>query len=1056
MPPEPSFPPVPAEPDHPELERAVLERWDGEGTFFELKRKNAGGPTFSFFDGPITANNGMGVHHAWGRALKDLYQRYHAALGEDGRYQNGFDCQGLWVEVEVEKALGLNSKPEIETYGLDRFSRACRDRVAKYAGVITEQTRRLGNWMDWERSYFTMTDPNVSAIWGFLRVCADRDWLYRGHRSNPWCPRCGTSLSQHELIDSYQDVLHPSLYVHFRLLDAPSESLLVWTTTPWTLPANVAAAVHPDAAYVKVENGVGYTYLAESRVESIFGAHAAIVERLTGAELVDRRYHTGFDELAAQEGVEHRVIPWRDVALDEGTGVVHIAPGCGAEDYQLSLEHGLPALTPVDESGAFVDGYGWLHGWHTGEAAERIIWDLGERGWLLREETIQHRYPHCWRCGTELIFRLVDEWFISCDEIRQPMIEAARGVEWTPPQYGKRMEDWLRNMGDWCISRKRYWGLPLPFWFCPDGHMTVISSEEDMRERATTGLDGLQELHRPWIDDVKIACATCGQTAERVPDVGDCWLDAGIVPFSTLGYGNETAVPEGFAKGAGEGLTKADLPSHQDWEHWFPADWVSEMREQIRLWFYSMLFMSVTLVGRSPYRRVLCYEKLNDETGRPMHKSWGNAIWFDDAVEHVGADVMRWMFAAQNPGQNMNFGYGPAREIQRKLLTLWNSYRFLVLYASPEGWRPDPAVLDRGPEPEEQLDRWIVARVQELTAVCRDALDRYWAPDLVRACEAFFDDLSNWYVRRTRPRFWQGDAKAFATLHYALVQTARLVGPVMPFLADELWATLMVAPLGEEAPSSVHLARYPEVDEALLDRELLAAMADARAVVELGHGARDHSRIRLRQPLAAAVVSAADPARLTRLDQLAGEIASELNVKRVDVETDPERLVEREVVPNFRVLGPRLGAAVQAVKKALAEGDHRPDAEGRVAVDGHVLEPGEYELRTRPRPGFEAMDDGLFVVAVDTTLTDDLRLEGIARDLVRHLQNARKEAGLDISDRITLRYQANERARAAIESHGEWIAGEVLAVELEAGPAGDHPFEADGAEATFALARRPS
>ncbi|HJT38553.1 MAG TPA: class I tRNA ligase family protein, partial [Actinomycetota bacterium] len=656
------FKPVDKQPDHVAIEHAVGERWTRERTFERLREQNAGNQHWSFIDGPITANNPMGVHHAWGRTLKDIWQRYHGLLGHEQRYQNGFDCQGLWVEVEVEKALGLNSKREIEEYGLDKFARACRDRVAKYAGVQTEQSKRLGQWMDWDNSYFTMTDTNISYIWGFLKECDARGWLYRGHRSMPWCPRCGTSLSQHELMDSYNDITHPSLYVRFPLVGHDREYLVVWTTTPWTLPANVAAAVHPDQDYVRVETLSGTAIVAKARLEHI-PLHGKVVETFKGRELIGERYDEPFDELEAQIGVDHRVVPWDEVSMEEGTGIVHIAPGCGAEDYELSKREGLPALIPIDESGAFYRQYGWLHGRHTAEVAHQIIEQLGERGRLLDAGELTHRYPVCWRCGTELVYRLVDEWFISSEGVRQPMIDAARTVHWQPPQYGKRMEDWLRNMGDWCISRKRYWGLPLPFYFCGSGHMTIVGSKDDLLARALRGAENLEELHRPWIDDITIACDDCGAEAERVKDVGDCWLDAGIVPFATLGYRNPTWIPHGYATGAGAELSGADLPDHASWERWFPADWISESREQIRLWFYSMLFMSVVLEGRAPYSRVLTYERVTDETGRPMHKSWGNAIWFDDAVESIGADVMRWLYAAQVPSQNLGFGYGPANEV---------------------------------------------------------------------------------------------------------------------------------------------------------------------------------------------------------------------------------------------------------------------------------------------------------------------------------------------------------------------------------------------------------
>jgi isoleucyl-tRNA synthetase len=1055
MPVDPAFAPVPAEPGHVALEHRVLERWDREGTFEQLRAKNAGGPTFSFIDGPITANNPMGVHHAWGRSLKDLFQRYHAALGEDGRYQNGFDCQGLWVEVEVEKALGLNSKHEIEAYGLDRFARACRDRVARYSGVQTQQSRRLGMWMDWERSYYTMTDPNISYIWGFLKLCHERGWLYRGHRPMVWCLRCGTSLSQHEVTatDAYRDLVDPALYVRFRFTDAPGEALVVWTTTPWTLPANVAASVKPDAEYVWVDYEGERHVVARDRCEAVFGAAANVVGSVSGEELVGRPYATAFDDLPAQAEVVHRVVADNAIVLDEGTGIVHIAPGCGAEDFEIGRREELPVLVPVDEAGLFIEGYGELTGHGAHEVPELVVAHLEKGGWLLRQEPYEHRYPHCWRCGTKLIFRVVDEWFIRCDEIRQPMIDANRTVEWTPAHFGKRMEDWLRNMGDWCISRKRYWGLPLPFWFCPDGHLTVISSREELRERATAGLEGLHELHRPWIDPVTIECAECGTEAVRVPEVGDCWLDAGIVPFSTLGYGRDSYEPEGFAAGAGVGLTKADLPDHAYWEKWFPADWVSEMREQIRLWFYSQLFMSVALVGAAPYKRVLGYEKLHDEHGRAMHKSWGNAIWFDDAIERIGADVSRWMFAGQDTSQNMSFGYGPANDVARRLLTLWNTYRFLVLNANPEGFEPLWEEADRGPQSDRPLDRWVIARASELARDCRAALDAYDSPSMTKAVEAFWDDLSNWYVRRSRQRFWEGDRTAFATLHHALVQCLRIMGPVTPFLTEEIWDNLVARGCGPDAPASVHLAGYPEPDEAHIAAGSLAAMTDVRTICELGHRARAEAKLRVRQPLASAIVACGDAARLEAVTALSDEIASELNVKAVSTTTDLESLVEQQVVPNFRALGPRLGAKVQEVRAALAAGDYELGADGVVRVAGEQLAAGEYELRSHAREGFEAQTDGSLVVAIDTRVTHELALEGTARDVVRFLQNVRKELGFDVSDRIAVGFAADQRGAEVLKAHAPWIAHEVLAERFEPDGGGEHRFAAGGAEIAFAVER---
>jgi isoleucyl-tRNA synthetase len=937
----------------------------------------------------------------------------------------------------VEKALGLNSKPEIEEYGLDRFARACRDRVAEYAGVQTNQSRRLGQWMDWDRSYFTMTDANISYIWTFLRLCHDRGWLYRGHRSMPWCPRCGTSLSQHELIDSYRDITHPSLYVRLPLRDRKCEYLVVWTTTPWTLPANVAAAVLPDADYAQVETAAGTAYVAQARLGQVPLAGRQ-VGTVKGSELVGLAYDGPFDDLQAVAGVEHRVVAWEDVSMEEGTGIVHIAPGCGAEDLELGKRERLATLIPVDEAGAFVAGYGWLHGRHTADAAQQIVEELGQRGRLVEAGELTHRYPVCWRCGTELIYRLVDEWFIRCEEIREPMIEAARGVEWTPPQYGKRMEDWLRNMGDWCISRKRYWGLPLPFYFCPDGHMTVIASKAELLERALRGTEGLEELHRPWIDEVVIGCAECGQEAHRLADVGDCWLDAGIVPFSTLGWHNDRYVEQGYAEGAGVGVTRADLPDHAYWERWFPADWISEMREQIRLWFYSMLFMGVALEGRAPYRRVLSYERVNDETGRPMHKSWGNAIWFDDAVETMGADVMRWMYCAQNPAQNLNFGYGPANEVKAKLLRLWNTYNFFVLYANHDGYTPELDMLERGPQAGRPLDRWLVATVQALAQECRAALEAYDSPRLIRALDAFIEsDLSNWYVRLSRARFWRNDdaadqRAAYDALWYGLVQAVRCMAPVMPFLADELWQNL-VRGVCPQAPPSVHLAGYPGPDPALADGELVASMTSARTVVTLGHGARNDAGIKLRQPLAAATVVTADHRRRDHLTAHADLVAAELGVKQLHLADSAEEFAQVEVMPNLRVLGPKYGRDLGMIRGLLREGEFAV-RDGHVAVGHWTLEPGEFELRTRAREGYAVVDGDGFAVALDTEITPELRVEGAARDVIRHVQELRKQAGLEVADRIALTYPAGDAEVAqAFAAHGQRIAGEVLASSVTAG-----------------------
>jgi len=1003
------FSPLPDKPDHPALELEILDLWEREQTFEQLRDRNRGNTRWSFVDGPVTANRmSLGVHTAWGRTLKDVFQRYKGLRGFDQRYQNGFDCQGLWIEVGVERALGLNSKREIEEFGIEEFARRCREVVVQSSEALIRGSIRLGQWMDWGNDYYTFSDTNIEYIWKFLAIVHGRGWLYMGHRSTEWCPRCGTSLSQHELTQSgvYQDRADPSLTVRFPLLDREGEYIVVWTTTPWTLPANVAAAVHPDEEYGRRENG-------EWVAVKLF-PDETFVERLRGSELVGWRYRGPFDDLPPGSAVEHRVIPWADVTMDQGTGIVHIAPGCGGEDFELSKVHDLPVLTPVDESGRFYDDYGWLHGVSTTEAADQIIGRLGETGFLVDAGLYTHAYPHCWRCDTPLIFRLSDDWFISVEEIRPKLLEENAKVHWVPEYMGKRMDDWLHNMGDWNISRRRYYGLPLPFYPCACGHLNVISSKEELRERAVEGFEQLEELRRPWIDRVPIRCAECGETVSRILEVGDVWLDAGIVPFSTLGWENPEWIEEGYATGAAKGLTKADLPDHAYWETWFPADWVSEMREQIRLWFYSQFFMSVALVGRSPYQRVLAYEKMLDEQGREMHASWGNTIPAEDAFSQMGADVMRWQYCAQPPDRNLLFGFGPAHEIKRKFLTFWNSVKFLVDYGNIEGFTPGWDQLE--PDVElRPLDRWLVERTKQLVAEATAGYEATLTIDVTRAFDAFVDDVSNWYIRRSRRRFYSFDEAAFRTLWFALVQSLRVIAPVMPFLADHLWRNLV-----QDGPASVHLAPWPEPVEP--DRSLLAEIAEVRRVVELGRQARSASQLKHRQPLRRLVV-----AGTTHAEGHADEIAEELRVK--EVEFGDVQASELRVKPNLPVLGPKLGAQLREVRESLQRGEFEQLADGRFQVDGHVLEPDEVLVERVGREGWAVASlDGL-TVALDTALDDELLLEAKLLDRVHEVNVLRKDSGLELTDRIKLWIPDAD----VLERYADRLQAETLALSVEFG-----------------------
>ena len=996
------FAPLPPVPDHPRLEEEILQWWEDEQVFQQLRDKNRGGPKFRFMDGPITANAPAGVHHGLGRTLKDVFQRYKALRGHDLRYQNGFDSQGLHVEVQVEKGLGLNSKREIEEYGIAEFARRCREFVAHFAGIQTEQSKRLGMWMDWENSYFTFSDTNIEYIWRFLKNVHERGWLYKGHRSTQWCPRCGTSLSKHEQAgdENYEELEHPSLYVRFPLIEREGEALVVWTTTPWTLPANVAAAVKPDAEYGRNENGdwVAVDVFPEADYD----------ELLRGRDLVGLHYHTPFEELPAQQGVEHRVIPWDEVALDEGTGIVHIAPGAGAEDFELSRVHGLAVLTPIDESGRFLPGYGEFEGRTTEAVAEPVQEWLHEHELLVEAGTIRHRYPVCWRCRTPLVFRVVDDWFISAAEIRQLMLAGNDEVAWQPPQYKKRMDDWLRNMSDWNISRRRYFGLPLPFYPCGCGRLNVIGSRAELDERAVAGLDQLEELHRPWIDAVTIRCEDCGAEVSRIEEVGDAWLDAGIVHFSTLGWENPEWVTEGNATGAARGLTHADLPDHAYWEEWFPADWVSEGRAQIRLWFYSQCFMALSLVGRQPYMRVLTYENLLDETGREMHKSWGNAIELNEALDRMGADVMRWLYCEQNPAQELRFGYSLADDVKRRLLTFWNSVSFFATYANIAGFDPSMPAGELRP-----LDRWLASRTSAFVTEATEHYERYWTPGIIASFERFVDDLSNWYIRRTRRRFWDGDQAALHALWEALGAALQVIAPVMPFLADYLWRNLV------SADKSLFLEPWPEPGE--VDERLNADVGAVRQIVELGRQARATSGLKFRQPLRRVVVEGADGAR-----SYADEIAEELRVKEVefgDVEAS-----ELRVKPNLPVLGPKLGAALRDVREALARGEFQELDGGRFRVGEYELSPDEVLVERAGKEGWAVASANGFTVALDTALDSELELEAAVLDLIHQLNAMRKEQGLELTDRIRIKLPA---ALSELLRHEDWIKQETLAIEIE-------------------------
>jgi isoleucyl-tRNA synthetase len=1091
--------------DFAALEREILELWQATDAFDELRRSRAGSDKqFSFLDGPITANNPMGVHHAWGRTYKDLYQRYHAMLGKNQRWQNGFDCQGLWVEVEVEKELGFKSKRDIEAYGLAEFVRLCKARVLNYAAVQTEQSIRLGYWMDWNDtaelrrlrdlmledpsqivtvpgphgpvtasveqivgrlglpelggSYFTFSDENNYQIWSFIKKCTENGWLYKGRDVMPWCARCGTGISQHEIVtEGYREVTHDSVYLRFPLLELEKEALLVWTTTPWTLTSNVAAAVGPDLDYVKVSHEDGWSYyLARDTVkESLIGSYE-VVASLKGEEMLGWRYAGPFDDLpvvkAAFEdaGYQHRIIPWREVGASEGTGIVHIAPGCGAEDFALSKEHDLPVIAPLDETGNYVSGFEWLTGRYVQGVAEDIFESLRQEGVYYRKQRYPHRYPHCWRCGQELVYRLVDEWFISMGELydkprsevspeekrrslRYQIMDRVDQINWYPSFGYDREMDWLRNMHDWMISKKRYWGLALPIWECQEcGEYTVVGSKEELKQRAIAGWDEFKDHtpHRPYIDSVKLACGSCGAEVSRIADVGNPWLDAGVVGISTIHYSVD--------------------PDY--WRNWYPVDFITEsFPGQFRNWFYSLLAQSTVMTDDPPFRNLFGFASLYGEDGREMHKSWGNAIEFNEAAEKMGADTMRWLYLTRKPEQNLLFGYALGDEIRRRfLIPLWNVYTFFVSYARLDAWRSGEANsiahLESPIPAHAQLDQWIVERLNETTLAVRAALDKYDALRATVALESLLDDLSNWYVRRSRRRFWKSEADddksaAYATLYHLLVELSKLLAPFIPFTTEAMYQNL-VRHGNPEALSSVHHLLYPDSDPELLDQRLLAKMRLAIVAAGLGRSARSAADIKLRQPLAKARINVGSQRERGDLLELADVLMEEINVKEIDVVSEVGELVEYKLMPNNRLLGPRFGKLFPRVRQALMALDPAVAArslqagdelEVMVAGDMVTLHAEEVLVQTESRGGLAVASDKGVTVALDIHLTAQLLQEGYARDLVRMINNMRKEVGLEISDRIHLAYEADGDVADALINFGDYIQQETLALRLDKG-----------------------
>ena len=1053
-----------AEVNFVEIETQWLERWNTPDTDGQtiidryLTRNNDAEKNYSFIDGPITANNPMGVHHAWGRTYKDLFLRFRNMQGYRQRFQNGYDGQGLWIEVEVEKEKGFKSKHEIETYGVDKFVTECKARVDHFSDIITRQSKRLGYFMQWDDSYHTKSDENNYTIWAFLKRCHDNGWLYKGKDVMPWCPRCGTGMSQHEIAtEGYAEIVHPGFFIRLPLLDREGEALLVWTTTPWTLAANVAAAVNPDNDYVKVRNTVGDValtlWLSANRIHVLDGKHK-ILDRVKGIDMLGWRYRGPFDDFDAQSEARdvHRVVEWEEVGEEEGTGIVHIAPGAGSEDFQLGRENDLPVIAPLDDSGVYVEGFGPLSGKSVDEVNPIIFDLLRDSGIYYKLEDYEHRYPVCWRCSSELVFRLVDEWFISMDELRHTMMDATKTIKWVPAFGEARELDWLRNMQDWMISKKRYYGLALPIYECNAcNNVDVVGSRDELKERAVGGWDEFDghSPHRPWIDAIKTNCSKCGSLTERIKDVGNAWLDAGIVSFSTIGYND----------------------NRDYWRDWFPADWISEsFPGQFRNWFYSLICMAAALEGVAPTKAVFSYGLMRDENGEEMHKSKGNSIPFEDAADKMGADVMRWVFARHIPQNNLNFGYSVGDAARRRfVLPLWNIYYFFTTYARLDGWTAGDARTSSNNGHLGELDRWAISELNALVRSVTDDLENWRIERASKAIETYVERLSNWYVRRSRRRFWKSEddhdkQDAYNTLYTCLTTLSRLLAPIMPFISEEIYTNLVGRHV-TGAPDSVHLADWPTADESVIDDALALRTNLAMRLASLGRSARSAARIKVRQPLSALIVELNSPQEREALPMIADQLKEELNVRDVRDTSESDSLMAYRLRPNLPVLGPKYGRQVNEIRNLLNEADAAVvaatvRASGIVNLGEFDLNPDEILVDNIAAEGYAVESDGTYTVGIATEVTPELRAEGYVRDIAHIVQNMRKNAGLEISDRIHLTINAPEGSdvATAIANHTDYIASETLAIGINGEIADEvarDRHSVDGVEVEIALAKSP-
>ncbi|MBA3744419.1 isoleucine--tRNA ligase [Sporichthya sp.] len=1025
--------PVPPQIDLPAMEREVLAFWADEKIFERSLAASADGPPWVFYEGPPTANGMPGTHHVEARVFKDVFPRFKTMKGYSVPRKAGWDCHGLPVELAVEKELGFTGKGDIEAYGVAEFNAKCRESVHRHVDAFAEMTERMGYWIDLSTAYWTMDKSYVESVWWSLAKIFDDGRLVQDHRVAPYCPRCGTGLSDHELAQGYETVVDPSVYVRLPLTSGPhagAADLLVWTTTPWTLVSNTAVAARADVTYVLARPADGSTpvVVAEPLVEYALGEGAQVLESFTGTDMEHWHYRRPFELVAFPDGADTHFVVLDDyVTTEDGTGLVHQAPAFGADDLRVCRTYGLPVVNPITSDGHFREDVPLVGGVFFKKADEALVADLQARGILFKHIAYEHSYPHCWRCHTALIYYAQPSWYIRTTEVKDALLRENARTNWYPDTIKDgRYGDWLNNNIDWALSRNRYWGTPLPIWRCGEGHHVAAASLAHLGELAGRDVSDV-DPHRPYIDEVTLPCPTCGDEARRVPEVIDAWYDSGAMPFAQWGYPHA---------------------GHAEFEKAYPAQFICEAIDQTRGWFYTLMAIGTLTFDRSSYENVLCLGHILAEDGRKMSKHLGNILEPMPLMDQHGADALRWFMACSgSPWSARRVGHNVLQEIVRKsLLTYWNTVAFQSLYARTAGFEPGatpaPPLAERP-----ALDRWAISEAHRLAQGVDAALEGFDTQKAGRLLAAYVDDLSNWYVRRSRRRFWQGDPAALATLHECLYVVTLLMAPITPFVTERVWQDLFRT-TSPDLPDSVHLARWPVIDGSLMDDDLATQMALSRRLVELGRAARADSGVKTRQPLSRALVGAHGWTALS--EDLRAQIAEELNVTRLESLAEAGGdLVDYSAKANFRALGKRFGKGTQPVAAAIAAADPvalaadlRAGRPATIAVNGEELtvDADEVIITETPREGWSVAREGE-TVALDLTITPELRRAGLAREAVRVIQEARKSSGLEVADRITLEWHAvDAEAVAALREHADLVAAEVLATsvaEVSEAPSGD-------------------